>query len=389
MKTNLTKPFFVFLILSMTFSMNSFGDFKQDSLKYENDIKSSISPVREPAKVFRLIRNEIYAKHGRAFQSKDLQDYFSAMKWYRINKDYKDALLSSSEKSFIDKLVKLEKEYSNKHDVPIWSDTGKSSANFYLTNGYGLAVINEQKYLHTSVWECKGQRNWVIVSQKIQLNYDDMAEGLNPTLKATCFLFDSEKHVKKSWSISVSADEGKLGKFYEAIQFGCCTSQDNSKFYSIKKGNLVLECTSELLEVEPPNSCMSMHRFIGYKSAETFSTFQYEQDSLYVGTITYASKDSMISKIIIKAISDSAYEKHFGLGYGDISFTSVKLPNKINGKNHLDLWKADKSQNSIDLTDFSVKVVFFDNDSIIVPIRNDSLQITNTEGTFFKFQRIK
>jgi len=367
--------------------MQSNADFKQDSIRYENDIKFAISSVREPAKSLRMIRNEIYAKHGRSFQSKDLQEYFSAMKWYKINKAYSDTMLSLSEKAMISKLTRIEKELASKHDSPIWSDSGRSRADFYLSNNYGLAVVNEQKYLHGAIYEYKGEKVWVIISQQTQLNYDDMAEGLNPTLKSTCYLFDIEKHFKKAWSISENADEGRIGKFYEVIQAGCCSSQDNSKYYSLRTGNLVLECTSDLLEVEPVNSCMNMHRFIGYKSAETFSTFPYEHDSLYVGTITYASKDSMISKIILKAVSDSAYEKYFGLG--DISFTSISKPNRINGRNHLDLWKASNSLDPKDLTDFSVKVVFYDNDSIVVPIKNDSLQFENTKGRFYKFVRIK
>ena len=33
----------------------------------------------------RVLRNEIYARHGRKFKSQDLQDYFSAQPWYSID----------------------------------------------------------------------------------------------------------------------------------------------------------------------------------------------------------------------------------------------------------------------------------------------------------------
>ena len=33
-------------------------------------------------------RNEIYARHGRKFQMKEYQDYFSSKKWYKENPNY-------------------------------------------------------------------------------------------------------------------------------------------------------------------------------------------------------------------------------------------------------------------------------------------------------------
>lgn len=46
----------------------------------------------------RVMRNEIYARHGRTFQSSDLQNYFSQRPWYRQNTSYSDSLLSEVDK---------------------------------------------------------------------------------------------------------------------------------------------------------------------------------------------------------------------------------------------------------------------------------------------------
>jgi len=43
-----------------------------------------------PLKELRLLRNEIYAKHGRIFDSKDLRDYFDKCGWYHPSKKYSD-----------------------------------------------------------------------------------------------------------------------------------------------------------------------------------------------------------------------------------------------------------------------------------------------------------
>lgn len=45
----------------------------------------------------RVLRNEIYAKHGRVFKDKELQKYFEAQSWYQPNPDFKDESLTETE----------------------------------------------------------------------------------------------------------------------------------------------------------------------------------------------------------------------------------------------------------------------------------------------------
>jgi hypothetical protein len=45
----------------------------------------------------RVLRNEIYARHGRIFKDKELQKYFSEQPWYKPDPDFKDELLTEKE----------------------------------------------------------------------------------------------------------------------------------------------------------------------------------------------------------------------------------------------------------------------------------------------------
>lgn len=45
----------------------------------------------------RVLRNEIYAKHGRVFKDPNLQKYFAAQAWYQPNPDFKDESLTEME----------------------------------------------------------------------------------------------------------------------------------------------------------------------------------------------------------------------------------------------------------------------------------------------------
>ena len=59
----------------------------------------------------RVARNEIYARHGRTFQSSELQNYFNAQSWYQASSSYDDSQLSQTEL----KNAKLIADYESSH----------------------------------------------------------------------------------------------------------------------------------------------------------------------------------------------------------------------------------------------------------------------------------
>lgn len=56
----------------------------------------------------RLLRNEIYARHGRTFRAAWLQQYFWSQPWYEAKDDFKDEEVSGSDKQNVETIVKYE-----------------------------------------------------------------------------------------------------------------------------------------------------------------------------------------------------------------------------------------------------------------------------------------
>jgi len=56
----------------------------------------------------RLLRNEIFARHGRIFSSEDLKEHFFKFDWYSESIEYNDSLLTIDEKSYIRAVLSLE-----------------------------------------------------------------------------------------------------------------------------------------------------------------------------------------------------------------------------------------------------------------------------------------
>lgn len=56
----------------------------------------------------RLLRNEIYARHGRMFRADWLQQYFYTQPWYNPDENFKDEELSGNDKLNVETIVKYE-----------------------------------------------------------------------------------------------------------------------------------------------------------------------------------------------------------------------------------------------------------------------------------------
>jgi len=73
-----------------------------------------------PTEVLYLLRNEIYAAHGRIFNSEKLRDYFNGKPWYRgtvAPENFQENTLSDCEKKNIALIQKLEKVPSSERSV--------------------------------------------------------------------------------------------------------------------------------------------------------------------------------------------------------------------------------------------------------------------------------
>ena len=56
----------------------------------------------------RLLRNEIYARHGRSFRAPWLQQYFWSQPWYETKEDFQDEQVSGSDKLNVETIVRYE-----------------------------------------------------------------------------------------------------------------------------------------------------------------------------------------------------------------------------------------------------------------------------------------
>ena len=110
----------------------------------------------------RLLRNEIYARHGRIFKTIWIQQYFGGQSWYDPKEDFQDEEISGSDKTNIETIVKYEnKLHDSISNKPITrallqglflEDVRKMREEIYARHGKVFKDPWTQKYFASFDW---------------------------------------------------------------------------------------------------------------------------------------------------------------------------------------------------------------------------------------------
>jgi hypothetical protein len=157
--------------------------------------------LKFPDEELPYLRNEIYARYGRAFETAAFQEYFNKKPWYKIANGYKDAWIPAAEKANADLLLTLEKpamdskkmrdtimknlEYSSK--TASFAVTGGKSLNWMDPDiDFGMYGTNGAR-MTTMEWTVWG--DWIIIyTPNQESEYSVIAYSLdhkNRTIKET------------------------------------------------------------------------------------------------------------------------------------------------------------------------------------------------------------
>ncbi|HKO35666.1 MAG TPA: YARHG domain-containing protein [Pyrinomonadaceae bacterium] len=110
----------------------------------------------------RLLRNEIYARHGRVFKTLWLQQYFGSQMWYDANESFKDEEMSGPDKTNVGTIVAYENKLHNQLSTkPITrallqglfiEDVRKMRDEIYARRGKTFTNRWTQKYFESLDW---------------------------------------------------------------------------------------------------------------------------------------------------------------------------------------------------------------------------------------------
>jgi len=171
MKKSIFLLFIVFFtgFLSVNFAQGLYPEGSQRLLN-NNDLKNL------SAEQLKIMRNEIYARHGYVFSADDLAEYFKKQAWYTpLNNNYQAvAALSTTE----NKNIALIKEYEAKLNGDV--EEPENNADNYLKTGMfpftSIRKITYNDVQGLSAWELKVMRNEIYARHGFVFQTDELKE---------------------------------------------------------------------------------------------------------------------------------------------------------------------------------------------------------------------
>ncbi|HAF13240.1 MAG TPA: hypothetical protein DCK93_02825 [Blastocatellia bacterium] len=110
----------------------------------------------------RLLRNEVYARHGRQFQAPWLSQYFFSQPWYQPDENFKDEQLSGSDKQNVETIVAYENKIHDDLSRKLISrslleglfveDASQMRQEIYARRGKVFKELWLQKYFTSFAW---------------------------------------------------------------------------------------------------------------------------------------------------------------------------------------------------------------------------------------------
>jgi hypothetical protein len=263
------------------------------------------------------------------------------------------------------------------------------------SDGRRSIVYQNQQYLLTG-YDYSGSSGDLIISQQIEQISEPGVEMSMPWLTAVATLVDSLGQAKALWSISEKADRGEeFQGFYHTIREGCCTTPAVDRLRSFRDGTLIMSYVGDLVTYVPTTGIYwnwSDERFIGALDHGDFSGYPWAADTLAHVSISYASRDSCLHVLLVRAKTDSIGialdgangQTHISLvGTDSAMIEASRHPSNwfVTTQDHL--WLLSKPKSCLKV-EFDVGTPVF-----IIPLWDDDFWLKQTDFGDYEIVRIK
>lgn len=315
----------------------------------------------------RILRNEIFAKHGRKFNSPDLDKYFTKQDWYNINKNYHDSLLTNDEKKLIDEFIKLENFFKgtnkNKEVFKLSREREFESDQFIdPTETYGINILFE----NTSIGK-------LLIFERFSHKTAGNFEGTISNSELRVYLVNSDRKLEEKWKSNFAVNDISVyGDFLITSIYGCCGSPDESKVYNLCTGKLITNFTMDYLIFS--NELKDQQRMLCF--SEIFNSplrSKLEDDKKVLGFLQLVNPDTIVDNIIVSVEKDTSYK--FDICEPTIEQSTEVIKNK-----------KDYNLNNNELVDIALDCYF---QKVKIPISINKIIIEELKNPYLGFRRFR
>lgn len=238
-------------------------------------------------------------------------------------------------------------------------------------DGSITAVLTNRRFTFASLQperDGAATRRALLLLEEFKSEQNSAAEGRKSFVTVEAWSGDGASATKPAWTIRSEGDEGALAeRFYKVTRRGCCGAEDTYVFFNAESGRKVFSATGDLFQIEVPNT--PLRRFVAYHSMMASMPMPLPTPGKNgFGVITYGSDREAIQSVLVRSTAKNVEDT-------GTPVVKAVYRQKIVAENPLVLWGADKKNNPSSLGDFSLVLSFDQGQDIIIPVRNDRLDV--------------
>jgi hypothetical protein len=219
----------------------------------------------------------------------------------------------------------------------------------------------------------------LLLKEQIHTEKQEGIEGQDSTAKLVAWKSsDYPDPGKRIWTIAAPADKAEMkGHFYRVTKYGCCLALDVSAWFDLRSGKKVFTSNFDLLELDEG-------RYLTWHDSGSAPELREEMaGNNSIGLLQYGAIAGRPQKLLVRS-KDEKWKWHewqtpaiwvsFPGGYWSASGGG-------RGKSPWELvWKKTQ-QGEPDLSEFSVRMRWYDDSEIVIPVKNGKLQYNQASVT--------
>jgi len=300
----------------------------------------------------RLLRNEIFARHGYIFKTEELKNHFSTKKWYKPEFENINSKLSEIDKENINRILEYEKAIKENKYENLYSNYTEASISKFKDRSDGTLI--------TKTREVSFHRNYKIGRiKKVVESTDYGGEGLPTVIYA-----ETVDPSMPYWSTTKYFNELIFDTdYYKAIEYGCCDAETYYEFYNYKTEIPFFKTNEKYFLIEIPNTEIDL--FIGYNHEIS------NKDDNIIANLNLSTVYGLINSITFKTKNRKDTEDIITYFTPNIELIVSDLDD-VRG-NRVTLWSMNFKKDIRKITGFSLIINFIGENtgrkaSIVIPI---------------------
>lgn len=238
-------------------------------------------------------------------------------------------------------------------------------------DGSITAVVTNRRFTFASLYPDGApgsQGRTLLLLEEFKSERSLSAEGQKSTVMVQAWSGHGADPTQSLWTIKTEGDEGILAdRFYKVVKHGCCGAEDTFIFFNALTGRKIFTATSDLFEVEVPNT--PLFRLVAYRSMmASIPAPESKSGKKAIGLLEYGSEKELLQTLIVRSRAKKVE---------DTGTPKIKMlyRQKLEPENRLMLWGVDKKNNPTSLSDFSIVLSFDEGQDIVIPVKNDHLDL--------------